>query len=393
MHSRFTHYGGYVVCWSLVPPVILASIAGLIYLFRRSSSEAAGGLFNPAVVLPVCAVLGLAGMAVALFRIQPSLPARNTVETTIRRTLFVAATITIMVTVGIVAAILFEAIEFFTGDAEAGRPPVSVIQFLTGTVWAPEAAFLHSAGRDGESAAQLQFGSVPIFAGTFMITLISLLVAVPIGLFSAIYMAEYSPFKFRQTAKPILEILAGIPTVVYGFFAIVTIAPVIVAIASFCGVENPSYQNALTCGLVMGIMIIPLVSSLSDDVITSVPQSLREGSLALGTTRAETIKNVILPAATPGIISAILLAISRAIGETMIVVMAASQRANLTANPLEDMTTVTVKIVSALTGDKAFDSAETLSAFALGLVLLVLTLGLNIAATIVIRRFRKKYSM
>jgi phosphate transport system permease protein len=238
--------------------------------------------------------------------------------------------------------------------------------------------------------AKPEFGSVPIFAGTFMVTFIALAVAVPVGLLSAIYMSEYATPNIRKTAKPILEILAGIPTVVYGFFAAITVSPFIVRTAEAIGVQA-DYTNALAPGVVMGIMIIPFVSSLSDDVINAIPQNMREGSLALGTTRSETMKHVLLPAALPGIVSAILLALSRAIGETMIVVMAAGLRPNLTWNPLEGMTTVTVRIVDALTGDQSFDSLETLSAFGLGLVLLVVTLVLNIVSSIIIRKFRKQY--
>ena len=223
-----------------------------------------------------------------------------------------------------------------------------------------------------------------------MITAIALLVAVPIGLLSAIYMSEYAPQRVRTIAKPVLEVLAGIPTVVYGFFAAITVAPIIVNIAGFLGLDA-SYNNAVAPGIVMGIMIIPFISSLSDDVINSVPDSMRQGSLALGMTKGETIRDVVIPAALPGIISAALLGMSRALGETMIVVMAAGMRPNLTANPLEDMTTVTVRIVASLTGDQEFESAETLSAFALGLVLFVVTLTLNLVSVLMIRRFREKY--
>jgi len=343
----------------------------------------------------VLLVLGVIAMIWGLRRITSDFRARTAGEKIIRGTLVGSAFLSIATTVGIVASILFQAISFFRGDEAAGRPGVGVWDFLSGTIWSPEAAFLQSQGsaRAGESFAEPLFGAVPIFAGTFMITTIALLLAVPIGIFAAIYLSEYASDRVRKTLKPLLELLAGIPTVVYGFFAVVTVAPLVVAFFETLGFEAVSYQNALTCGLVMGIMIIPLVSSLSDDVIRAVPNALREGSLALGTTRAETVSRVILPAALPGIVSAVLLAISRAIGETMIVVMAASLRANLTANPLEDMTTVTVRIVSALVGDKSFDSAETLSAFALGLVLFLLTLILNVAATMIIRNFRRKYAL
>jgi phosphate transport system permease protein len=306
------------------------------------------------------------------------------VENAIRWLLFLASAVSIMTTLGIVFSILFEAIQFFK--------LVGIWEFITGTKWAPDAAFLSGAGRAGEAAADPKFGAVPIFAGTFMITGIAMLVAVPIGLFSAIFMSEYASRRVRGLAKPVLEILAGIPTVVYGFFAAITVSPLVVAAAKQIGLEA-DYTNALTPGLVMGVMIIPFISSLSDDIINSIPQSMREGSYALGTTQSETIKHVLLPAALPGIVSAFLLGVSRALGETMIVVMAAGLRPNLTWNPLEGMTTVTVRIVDALTGDLAFDSAETLSAFGLGLALFVVTLILNVISTVVIRKFKQQYEL
>mgnify|MGYP000309488324 CR=1 FL=1 len=298
----------------------------------------------------------------------------------IRWVLTGAAMISIFTTFGILFSIISEALRFFQMHSFWG--------FITGTTWNPGASFLAAAGRGDGSGAQ--FGSVPLFAGTFMITAIALLVAVPIGLLSAIYMSEYAPQRVRTIAKPVLEVLAGIPTVVYGFFAAITVAPIIVNIAGFFGLDA-SYNNAVAPGIVMGIMIIPFISSLSDDVINSVPDSMRQGSLALGMTKGETIRDVVIPAALPGIISAALLGMSRALGETMIVVMAAGMRPNLTANPLEDMTTVTVRIVASLTGDQEFESAETLSAFALGLVLFVVPLTLNLVSVLMIRRFREKY--
>jgi phosphate transport system permease protein len=304
------------------------------------------------------------------------------VEKAMRGLLLAAATISILTTIGIVLSVIFESIRFFK--------VISFWDFITGTQWQPDTAFLIGAGRADENVAPPLFGSLPIFAGTFMITLIAMLVAVPIGLFSAIYMSEYASHAARGRLKPMLEILAGIPTVVYGFFAAITISPLVVDIAHSLGLEA-DYTNALAPGLIMGVMIIPFISSLSDDVIRAVPQAMRDGSLALGTTKAETIRHIVLPAAMPGIVSACLLAVSRAIGETMIVVMAAGLRPNLTANPLEGMTTVTVKIVEALTGDQEFDSAFTLSAFALGLVLLIATLILNIISTILVRKFRQQY--
>ncbi|HKK31542.1 MAG TPA: phosphate ABC transporter permease subunit PstC, partial [Alphaproteobacteria bacterium] len=234
------------------------------------------------------------------------------------------------------------------------------------------------------------FGAVPVFAGTLLITFIAMCVAVPIGLFSAIYLSEYATPRIRSVAKPLLEVLAGIPTVVYGFFAALTVAPQIRGWGESIGLDVSS-ESAIAAGAVMGIMIIPFVSSLSDDVITAVPRALRDGSYGLGATKSETITRVILPAALPGIVGAVLLAISRAIGETMIVVMAAGLASNLTANPFEAVTTVTVQIVTLLTGDQEFDSAKTLSAFALGLVLFFVTLMLNVIALSVVRKYREKY--
>jgi phosphate transport system permease protein len=234
------------------------------------------------------------------------------------------------------------------------------------------------------------FGAIPLFTGTFLITLIAITVAAPLGLMSAIYMADYAGPRFRSVAKPVLEVLAGIPTVVYGFFAALTVAPAIRGWGESIGLSVSS-ESALAAGLVMGIMIIPFVLSLSDDVINSVPQSLRDGSYAMGATKSETIRRVVLPAALPGIVSALLLAISRAVGETMIVVMAAGLAANLTFNPLEAVTTVTVQIVTLLVGDQEFDSAKTLAAFALGLVLFVITLCLNVIALRVVQKYREQY--
>ena len=281
----------------------------------------------------------------------------------------IATTITILTTFGILFSILFEAIEFFRLE--------SFWYFVSGTEWSP--------GVEGA-----KFGAVPIFTGTLVITSIALITAVPIGIFTAIYLSEYASRKTRDFAKPIIETLAGIPTVVYGFFAAITVAPFIVNLFSNFGIEA-SFNNALASGLVMGIMIVPIIASLSDDVISSVPDHMRKGSLALGMTKSETIKFIVVPAAMPGIISAVLLGISRAIGETMIVVMAAGVRANLSFNPLEDMTTVTVRIVDALTGDSAFDDPATLSAFALGLALFVFTLILNVVSVYTIKAFKEKY--
>jgi phosphate transport system permease protein len=266
---------------------------------------------------------------------------------------------------------------------------VPFFDFLFGTHWSPQSAF-EGAGQEGGADNSEVFGAVPLFAGTLLITTIAMLVAAPVGLMSAIYLSDYAAPRFRAFAKPILEILAGIPTVVYGFFAALTVAPFIRRAGEAIGL-SPSSESALAAGLVMGIMIIPFVSSLSDDVINAVPQSLRDGSAGMGATKSETIRKVVLPAALPGIVSALLLAVSRAIGETMIVVMAAGLAANLTINPLQAVTTVTVQIVTLLVGDQEFDSAKTLAAFALGLVLFIVTLILNIIALRVVQKYREQY--
>jgi len=262
---------------------------------------------------------------------------------------------------------------------------VSPSEFLFGLHWSPQTAL-----RVDQVGSSGSFGAVPIFAGTLLITAIAMAVAGPVGLMSAIYMTFYAGSRVRAFAKPLLEVLAGVPTVVYGFFAALAVGPTVREVGTALGLSVAS-ESAMAAGLIMGVMIIPFVSSLSDDAITAVPESLRDGSLGLGATRSETIRHVILPAALPGIVSALLLAISRAIGETMIVVMAAGLAANLTANPLEAVTTVTVQIVTLLTGDQEFDSAKTLSAFALGLVLFCVTLCFNLIALFVVRRFREQY--
>ncbi len=285
--------------------------------------------------------------------------------------LVIASTLSIITTLGILFSILFQAIEFFQLK--------SFWYFLTGSEWTP-------------GTEEGLFGALPIFAGTLMITVIALLVAIPVGLANAIYLSEYASSSVRKYLKPVIEILAGIPTVVYGFFAALTVAPFIVQLGEFVGVEA-AYNSALASGLVMGIMITPVIVSLSDDVLRAVPDSQRRAALALGMTKSEAILDTVVPAALPGIISAGLLGFSKAIGETMIVVMAAGMRPNLTWNPLEDMTTVTVTIVDSLVGDHAFNSPETLSAFALGLVLFVVTLLLNFGSLKLIRRFKLKYKI
>ena len=323
--------------------------------------------------------LGMAGLggAFAWRHIRPELRARNRVEQVIRWFLIAASSIAIFTTIGIVLSVLFEAIRFFQ--------KVPVTEFLFGLNWSPQMAI--RADQVGSSGS---FGAVPLFTGTLLITGIAMLVAVPVGLMTAIYLAEYSSARVRATAKPLLEVLAGIPTVVYGFFAALTVAPWIRRAGESVGLEVAS-ESALAAGVVMGIMIIPLVSSLSDDAINAVPTAMRDGALGLGSTRSETMTRVILPAALPGIVGGILLAVSRAIGETMIVVMAAGLAANLTANPFEAVTTVTVQIVTLLVGDQEFDSAKTLAAFALGLVLFVVTLILNVIGLSFVRKYREQY--
>ena len=322
-------------------------------------------------------VAGTLGLLVTRARISPELRARNAVERIIEFLLLASSTLAVFITVGIVLSVLYEALRFFHAV-----PPQD---FLLGIKWSPQMAL--RADQVGSSGA---FGAVPLFLGTMMISGIAMLVAVPVGLFSAIYLAEYADRRFRSWVKPVLEILAGIPTVVYGFFAALTVGPLLRQLGSAVGLEVAS-ESAMAAGLVMGIMIIPFISSLADDMITAVPQSLRDGAYALGATRSETIRQVVMRAALPGIVGGVLLAISRAIGETMIVVMAAGLAANMTANPFQAVTTVTVQIVTLLTGDQEFDSPKTLAAFALGLVLFLVTLILNVVALHVVRKYREQY--
>lgn len=310
--------------------------------------------------------------------VQPQRRARNHFETFLKTILMLCSLIAIFTTVGIVFSVLFESMRFFQ--------KVPFTEFVFGTKWSPQIAI--NAEVAGSSGA---FGAIPLFTGTLLIAAIALTVAVPIGLMSAVYLVEYASTQVRNVVKPLLEVLAGIPTVVYGFFAALVMAPQMKTFLEGFGVDGVSSESALAAGLVMGIMIIPFVSSLADDVINAVPNSLRDGSYGLGATRSETIKSVVFPAALPGIVGGVLLAASRAIGETMIVVMAAGLAANLTANPLEAVTTVTVQIKTLLTGDQEFDSAKTLSAFALGLMLFFTTLVLNVIALAVVKRFREQY--
>jgi phosphate transport system permease protein len=303
--------------------------------------------------------------------------ARNAVEVCIKAAMMVASGIAILTTLGIVLSLLFETLRFFSN--------YSPIDFLFGTQWSPQVAI--RADQIGQSGA---FGAVPLFAGTALIMVIAMAIAIPVGLGSAIYLSEYASARARAVVKPVLELLAGIPTVVFGFFALLTVAPIIRAIGTSVGLDV-SAQSALAAGLVMGIMIIPFISSLSDDVINAVPQALRDGSYAMGATKSETIGRVVIPAALPGIVGSVLLAVSKALGETMIVTMAAGQNANLTLNPLDMVTTVTVQIVTLLTGDQEYDSPKTHAAFALGFVLFFVTLILNIIALRVVQKYRDKY--
>jgi phosphate transport system permease protein len=322
-------------------------------------------------------IMGIVALVWALRRVKPAFRARNRVESSIEYLLVGASTVAVLTTIGIFLSVLFEALRFFQ--------QISPIDFLFGLNWSPQTAI-----REDQVGSSGSFGAVPLFAGTALISGLAMCIAVPVGLMSAIYLSEYASARVRAYAKPMLEVLAGIPTVVYGYFAALTIGPLFRGFGDSLGLDVAS-ESALGAGLVMGIMIIPFVSSLSDDVINAVPQALRDGSYGLGATRSETIRNVILPAALPGIVGAVLLAASRAIGETMIVVMAAGLAANLTANPFEAVTTVTVQIVTLLIGDQEFDSAKTLAAFALGLVLFIVTLLLNVIALRVVRRYREQY--
>ena len=315
--------------------------------------------------------LALAGLAHAIRVTGPDFRARNRVERVMLALLMLASTIAILTTVGIVLSMLSESIRFF------GFYPVT--DFFFGLTWSPNFS--------GNS----QLGLLPLLWGTLYISAISMLVAVPVGLFAAIYLAEFADARVRSVVKPLIEVIAGIPTVVFGLFALVTVGPLLRDwIAMPTGLGN-SGSSVMTAGIVIGILNIPFISSLTDDIITAVPQSLRDGSYGLGATKAETVSQVVLPAALPGIVGAVLMAASRAIGETMIVTMGAGAAAQLNLNPFEAMTTITVKIVSQLTGDTEFNSPETLVAFALGISLFVITLCLNIFALWIVRKYREQY--
>lgn len=422
LHSLPDYYGYFTALWAAIPPALLllfwkfveerlvlglvaarlpedmaTMTAGQLDLFfntvRNAAAMAASPddptlaaatahyreLTNTSRLLAAVASVSVAaiGIAVSLRAIQPAFRARNRVEQIMKAGLIAASSIAILTTIGIVLSVLFEALRFFEF--------VPLHEFLFGTSWSPQTAI-----REDQVGSSGSFGIIPLLTGTLLITAIAMIVAIPIGLLSAIYTAEYSSARVRAVAKPMLEILAGIPTVVYGFFAVLTIAPWVRGLGASFGIEVAS-ESAIAAGLVMGIMIIPLISSLSDDAIRAVPANIREGAIALGATRSEMIVGIVLPAAVPGIAGGILLAVSRAIGETMIVVMAAGLAANLTANPFEAVTTVTVQIVTLLVGDQEFDSAKTLAAFALGLVLFLITMLLNVVGLTFVRRYRERY--
>ncbi|MDG1782588.1 MAG: phosphate ABC transporter permease subunit PstC [Porticoccaceae bacterium] len=321
--------------------------------------------------------LAMAGLTWSWYRVSADFRARPAVEKVMQNLLLACACLAIFTTIGIVFSVLFESVQFFRS--------VPIYDFVFGLEWSPQTAI-----REDQVGSSGSFGAIPLFVGTLLVSAVAMFIAVPIGLMSAIYLAEYASNGVRTYAKPALEVLAGIPTVVYGFFAALTVAPFLRDLGASFGLSISS-ESALAAGGVMGIMIIPFISSLADDVITAVPQSMRDGSLAMGATQSETIRKVVIPAALPGIVGGIMLAISRAIGETMIVVMAAGLAANLTANPLDSVTTVTVQIVTLLTGDQEFDSPKTLAAFALGLMLFTVTLLLNIFALHIVKKYREQY--
>ena len=426
LHSLPSHYGGYVALWAVLPALGLLFLwlvvgemlveawalgqlesSGLLaegqdarrvhreILSARDQLVASGGSAPTAThiyldaalvrtervlqlaVASLIAVLGTLGLLQGRRRIAPALRARDRVEGALQLTLLACSIVAILTTLGIVLSLLFEALRFFQ--------IISPLEFFLGTEWSPQTAL-----RPDQVGSSGAFGAIPIFAGTLLITLIAMSISLPVGLMSAIHLSFYASSSARSWIKPLLEIIAGIPTVVWGSFAALTLAPSIRGFGENLGLDVAS-ESALAAGLAMGVMIIPFVSSLSDDALTAVPASLRDGSLAMGATLSETIRRVILPAALPGVVGAFLLAVSRAIGETMIVVMAAGLAANLTANPFEAVTTVTVQIVSLLMGDQEFDSAKTLAAFALGLTLFFVTLGLNLIALMTVRRFREQY--
>lgn len=424
LHSLPSYYGFNAVLWCVLPPLILLVLwiifdqpvinslvinslseqirpqtaADYNLLVNKISNIADGVMFpneqTPSLLAAadhmtalqaisrwalsaLCATLALTGLFFAWRKIDADFRARQSVERVMENLLLACACLAIFTTVGIVLSVFFESVQFFKS--------VPFFDFVFGLEWSPQTAI-----REDQVGSSGSFGAVPLFTGTLMVSAVAMLVAVPIGLMSAIYLAEYASKTVRTYAKPALEVLAGIPTVVYGFFAALTVAPFLRQLGADVGLSVSS-ESALAAGMVMGVMIIPFISSLADDVITAVPQAMRDGSLAMGATQSETIRRVVIPAALPGIVGGIMLAISRAIGETMIVVMAAGLAAKLTANPLESVTTVTVQIVTLLTGDQEFDSPKTLAAFALGLMLFTVTLLLNIFALHIVKKYREQY--
>jgi phosphate transport system permease protein len=424
LHSLPAYHGWYVALWAAVPALLFAlawsSLSPMLVMrsvlatptaatlpafgMEREAALAeamnvargvAFGVFNPAasaLVAPfraalrtydtigvvITILLGFAGGAWAYLRLHPGFTARTRVERAVMALLLLASLVAVLTTLGIFLSLLFETIRFFG--------MVSPIDFLFGIHWSPDPMSVPHAGQGDE------FGALPLFWGTIFIgAIIAMVVAIPLGLMSAVYLTQYASPTLRSWIKPILEILAGVPTVVYGYFAALTVAPAIRDFGEAIGISSASSESALAAGLVMGVMIIPFVSSMADDSIAAVPQAMRDGSLAMGATTSETIRRVLIPAALPGIVAGVMLAVSRAIGETMIVVMAAGAAARLTANPFESMTTVTFQIVAMLTGEGSFDHPATLSAFALGMVLFLVTLTLNFIALRVVKRYREAY--
>jgi phosphate transport system permease protein len=350
----------------------------------NSDAEGLVGPFRDAITryniigIAVTVLVALVGGGLAFLRLRPDFHARTRVERTVMTILLAASMVAILTTLGIFVSLVFETVRFFG--------IVSPVDFLFGTVWGPDTMV------SPEATDPSRYGAVPLFWGTLFIgAIIAMIVAIPLGLMSAIYLTQYADPRVRTWIKPLLEILAGVPTVVYGYFAALTLAPMIRDAAVAVGITSATTESALAAGVVMGVMIIPFVSSMADDSMAAVPGAMRDGSLAMGATKSETIRRVLFPAALPGIVAGIMLAVSRAIGETMIVVMAASPAANLTINPLEPMSTVTVQIVKLLTGEQSTDHPATLSAFALGFVLFMVTLALNFIALRVVKRFREAY--
>ncbi|AKH41444.1 phosphate transport system permease protein [Altererythrobacter atlanticus] len=417
-----SHYGWYVAAWIVAPVILFAAIWGavapelvmqsvlahpaaaelpafgmqrqtILAEARAVATGAAQGVFRPeaaALVEPfrdalsryntigigVSLIIAFLGGTWSFLRLKPDFAARTKVERMVMAVLLLASLVAILTTLGILISLVFETIRFFG--------MINPIDFLFGTHWGPDPM--------SSEADPSRYGALPLFWGTIYIgAIIAMLVAIPLGMMSAIYLTQYASPRWRSWLKPTLEILAGVPTVVYGYFAALTVAPAVRDIALSIGISNASSESALAAGVVMGVMIIPFVSSMADDSIAAVPQAMRDGSLAMGATTNETIRKVLVPAALPGIVAGVMLAVSRAIGETMIVVMAAGAAANLTANPLEAMTTVTFQIVAMLTGEGSFDHPATLSAFALGFVLFLVTLALNYIALRVVKRFREAY--